>query len=819
MNTYSSKPMATSLAIVALTSLAWIKGVSADIAFAKFAPGTTVAPGQSIVLNWTINNANVAVPSTEPFDLTLRALSGQRYNIQRNVSQTLLRFDVVIPKEATGGFHSFYAGYTDGRRDSSNQFNVTGPIVTTPSRPDPTDTVAPGDHSTVAPEGSGGLSGAALGGIIGGVTALFLIVALVFFIRNRRHARERSQHTRLEDTKESYSETSTARSGPPPTDPLGGGKSDGMVAIPLSVATHSEDRPRGDEHGSPRSQQQPYQLQHVNGTRNPFEGPEEIAAAPVMDGATSLSPRQQHQPYQPPPRPTQQQPYGGIQQNSRGSVDSEPESAYDPNRSRVMPSNGGNAPIQRNNSNPVMRGGPPGSQQLHHSASSRSIGSDARQNMSPRIPNQNPFQDRELMSAAAIPAGSPALAHSQLSSPVMSRAAASPRMREIEMQPLDVQQHQYEQQMRALQRQQQQQQQQQDQQQATAAPQPTSQLASQPVPQLPQPPQPSQPSQPVPQSAQNSSAAPSLAPILPSHPFNPTLYDDKTEVDEDGAPVYNGYRDTIFGAYAQPVGDDDDEETPVPAVPASVLNAAKDGDQNQQQDQQTSSTEGKENVPGITRKKSVKFVGVPASGPIEVPAAAQDQAQMYHSEGEEDEDYEDEDDIKKRLMETEARNSAPAQALAINTANQQQQETTSNGGFIPPPPTSGASPLGSSSSSLGDGFYEDVLAAVDKNSISASSTTPVVPPPVPQQQPIQQQQQFVQQQHIPAPQPQHLQPVLIENQVFGAPSPRMKPAGATSPTSPSSNAPALSPRSIVPPAVKPQHADDEEAQFYESSLL
>ncbi|KAI1316082.1 hypothetical protein EDD11_010471 [Mortierella claussenii] len=959
-----------SMAITALSSIAWISGVSANIAFVLFpkTPPTIVNPGDSLLVTWRDDNANVTVPNLAPFDLTLRAITGQRYNIQGSVPQTLGQLKVVIPKEATGGLHSFYAIYSDKNKTSSNQFNVTGASVVTP---DPTtDTALPTSGTTtggtIAPtksstEESSGLSGAALGGIIGGVVAFLLLIALIFFFRHRRLVREQSAHTRLEDTKETYSETaSTARSAPT-TGPLGGGggKEDGMVAIPLSGApggarsAHPEDQGYcGEEFGSPRLQHQQHQMQHANGNRNPFDGPEDImGASATIAGAASLSPRQQHQPYQPPqysqqpPRPTQeqQQPYGisnpmmqqqqrnqsPFQQSSRDSMESELESACDPDRTRMMPNNinmtAGSAPIQRNNSSPMMRaGGGPILPQLSHQASNRSIGNEFRQNMSPhpQQQQQNPFQDRELMAAAAGAgamgaaaiaahhhqqqqqhgANSPLLAQRQLSqnqhanqSPIAH--SASPRMREIEMQPLDVQQHQYEQQQRALQRQQQQQ----EQAAAAAAIAAATSAAPQPTQHQQQQQQtPVQTSVEPAQSAQQTttSAAPSLAPILPSHPFNPTLYDDKTEVDEDGAPVYNGYRDTIFGAYSQPIGDDDDDddeqEAPVPVIPPSALASSATKE---------SATDASA-APTVTRKKSVKFTGVPSSGPIEVPASAQaptsaavstpapfssaSQSQMYHSEEDDGEDYdghddeeyeEDEDDIKLRLMETEVPSPSSAHAQArppyINTAtsgapsplNQQQQQqqqqpqqgqsmlspirspnqatTDYNASFVPPPPASQGSLSASDnlapSSSLGDGFYEDVLAAVDKNakslpsSTSASSPTqqqPMIPPPVPQEP--------VQQQHIPSPVTVSV-PVPIEKQVFGAPSPRMKPAsvavqqqqlqqqyqsgGYPSPPKPTSARPALSPRSAARPIAgqqqqqQQQHRDDEEAQFYESSLL
>ncbi|KAF9947173.1 hypothetical protein BGZ65_009052, partial [Modicella reniformis] len=337
------------------------------------------------------------------------------------------------------------------------------------------------------------------------------------------------------------------------------------------------------------------------------------------------------------------------------------------------------------------------------------------------------------------------------------------------------------------------------------------------------------------------------SPVLnqPTNPFNPTLYDDKTEVDEDGAPVYNGYRDTIIGAYSQPQGDDEDEEneTPVPTVPSTVSVT----EESNQPGQGTA-------TPALQRKKSVKFTGVPDSGPIETlatqgPSTPQQkqqqkrpgQQQMYHSDIEDDDfdhdAYEEDEDIKMRLLETEVPSPASSNARPhVNTTpggspmsqqRQQQQQgelspirsvgqgysasasqfqQPSSANFPAPPQlqTPTTSPNLDTVSSLGDGFYEDVLAAVDMNaktlpsvSPSITATTSTAP-----HSPTSQTQQSV----------QHLLPIHVEQETFGAPSPRMTPTAAVAaghqqkqggnhgyPSPPASEKPTLSPRSAARP--------------------
>ncbi|KAF9955069.1 hypothetical protein BGZ70_010362 [Mortierella alpina] len=922
MQVLSRKRLASAALLLSLST------VCANISFVRIPP-TILQPGETIELQWNIVTPTAGTLDTqEPFNLQLRALSGQRYDLNKLIPQAAAKLRVVIPKEATGGLHSFYADYTgpiNVKPTASNQFNITGAIVTTTTA-GPTSTLGP-TASITAPNGKGspssqspdsqaatdqGLSGGAIGGIIAGVVIFLLLIALIFFARHRRLVRERNQHTRLDDSKESYSESVMARSGPPST--KGG---DGMVSVPLSAPAPVYPSPFSGE-PKPQPQRPMNQMQHANGNGNPFDAPEDrtrglppvgaMAIGAAAGSPRSLSPRQQHQPYQPPqfeqqPPRSQQQQYGVPPQqrgqspfqqgSSRDSLDSEPESAYDPAHARMMPHpNGGdgNGPIVRNNSNPMMqRGGPPGpGSQLAYSPSGRSVMSDV-QNMSHPQPHphhqqqQNPFHDRELLAAAAGGAAvgaiaaanrrqgspapnSPAQAHrhltpmndSRVQTPLPGQGSPLPRSKEIEMQPLDVQQHQYEQQQRMLQRQQQQRQQAEAEAQGGQKQrQQQQQPPVQPIQQTPLPPT------PVP--------APAPAQAAASHPFNPTLYDDKTEIDDDGMPVYNGYRDTIFGAYSQPLedsDDDDDDETAVPVVPTSVLLSAGGDAQKQQQQQRAADAQASSSGAGagVQRKKSVKFTGVPLSDSIDVPVSTsqqQHQQQLYHSDGDDDEDeedgLEDEDDIKMRLMQTEVPSPAsaharppfinttpgsspsaqhhqasvlspvrsPDQAYPSSSGNYHQSHGNHHpigGGFPVPAPIPASAPkqqqqqqqqqssshatgssspsLNTASSSFGNGFYEDVLAAVDKNakSLPSSSTTASHAAP-----------------------PQKHQPVRVDQEVYGAPSPRVSAAVAT-PAHPqhvkSGQQPSMpKPYQQPPQQQQQQNGGEHNAGFYESPLL
>ncbi|KAF9385253.1 hypothetical protein CPC16_008056 [Podila verticillata] len=860
------KGISTALAL-ALSSinLAW-----ANVAFVKFANNYVVNPGDPVIVRWTEVVPTNGTVNNDPFDLLLRAYSGQSYMIQRGVAQNLLTVTVNIPNNATGGLHSFRADYTGSGGISSNQLTITGKIVnvtstTTLPLSTTTTTSTTGKPLTTGEgnkESSGGLSGGALGGIIGGVVALLLLIALIFFFRHRRRVRERSDHSKLNDNKENYGHlssrdgsvamTSRSMNGPGPIEPPPQGTN---ISGPLSVAPNYEkQRPSRDDHSGPHS---PQHMQHQG--RNPFEEDK-----PPMGSAASLSPRQQHQPYQPPqmsqppPRPYQQGPpyNNNINNNnqqgytlpphqqdraspfhgSRDSFESEVESAYDP---RVNVNQHG-APA------PVMRGGPPMMNEpgLSHSPSGRSNMSDPRfrqgQPMSPAQHHQQQQQQLQQRQAGSMspmphrPMTPTNYHHQDPENRSQSPFAGTSRQREIEMQPLDIQQHQLEQQQRVLQRQQQQQLQQQEQQQEQQ------------------------------REQQNQHQVPPLAPARTTlSPFNPTQYDDKAEIDDDGVPVYNGYRDTIFGAYAQtPEDDEDDSEddrakVPTPIIPASAMALAG----HEAQLKQDGSLE-MNGATGVQRKKSVKFTGVPASGPIVVPQAQQDQTKQKPLEAaddhdeEEDEDgyYDDEDDIKMRLMETEVPSPTVSNASAnrpafINTAPGVGSPVLSNNNTHPvlspvrslasptspyqQHPVSKTSPVLDTSSPFGNGFYEDVLAAVDNHGVASPVSPrqqqqpklPSLPIPVPRSP--ESNQHHTQQQHLPPPQAQHL-----AKEVYGAPSPRMTPASAhqqqqqhhngnQGPPSPSS-ARVMSPRTAArqPHNNNNNHGhDDEESAFYESQLL
>ncbi|KAF8950473.1 hypothetical protein BGZ52_002385 [Haplosporangium bisporale] len=776
------KGISTALAL-ALSSinLAW-----ANVAFVKFANNYVVNPGDPVIVRWTEVVPTNGTVNNDPFDLLLRAYSGQSYMIQRGVAQNLLTVTVNIPNNATGGLHSFRADYTGSGGISSNQLTITGKIVnvtstTTLPLSTTTTTSTTGKPLTTGEgnkESSGGLSGGALGGIIGGVVALLLLIALIFFFRHRRRVRERSDHSKLNDNKENYGHlssrdgsvamTSRSMNGPGPIEPPPQGTN---ISGPLSVAPNYEkQRPSRDDHSGPHS---PQHMQHQG--RNPFEEDK-----PPMGSAASLSPRQQHQPYQPPqmsqppPRPYQQGPpyNNNINNNnqqgytlpphqqdraspfhgSRDSFESEVESAYDP---RVNVNQHG-APA------PVMRGGPPMMNEpgLSHSPSGRSNMSDHRfrqgQPMSPAQHHQQQQQQLQQRQAGSMspmphrPMTPTNYHHQDPENRSQSPFAGTSRQREIEMQPLDIQQHQLEQQQRVLQRQQQQQLQQQEQQQEQQ------------------------------REQQNQHQVPPLAPARTTlSPFNPTQYDDKAEIDDDGVPVYNGYRDTIFGAYAQtPEDDEDDSEddrakVPTPIIPASAMALAG----HEAQLKQDGSLE-MNGATGVQRKKSVKFTGVPAS-----------------------------------VL-------SPVRSLASPTSPYQQH------------PVSKTSPVLDTSSPFGNGFYEDVLAAVDNHGVASPVSPrqqqqpklPSLPIPVPRSP--ESNQHHTQQQHLPPPQAQHL-----AKEVYGAPSPRMTPASAhqqqqqhhngnQGPPSPSS-ARVMSPRTAArQPHNNNNHGhDDEESAFYESQLL
>ncbi|KAG0025603.1 hypothetical protein BGZ82_009922 [Podila clonocystis] len=842
MPSSSKTPKMAQVLLLAVSS--WIGIVSANVNFAAIPATLMLKPGDSYDVIWTVSTpTNATMVNMNPFTLQLRAVTNQRYTLQANVTQSSGTARIQIPLEATGGGHKFYADYQGNplgpNTAMSGLFNIAGPpgsTTSTNSGAQPTESGAPAADT--------GMSGGALAGIIGGVVVLFLGVALIFYFRHRRRIAERVADSRsMSESKEGFgaysknqdkeSLTRSAGSGGGPAGSIGsssaagaaaGGprsrpderssnqQQQGMNANPMAGGAAGGPRPRPEERSA--NQQQGMNAAMSNNrndgsggnsptTRNPFEGapsPRHEQYQPPAMAPQPPRPYQQQSPFANPPMHQQQPPrnQSPYQQHlgNRDSFESELESAYDPTH-RANPM------LNRNDSNPDGARSSP----LSHSAS----GSRYPHNTTPQPTQQNPFasQDREMMAVAAAvaAAASPVQGHRQLDPRSQSPVSRSATPRAIEMQPLDIQQHHLEQQQRMAQRQQQQQ--------TQAQTSPKSQTPVQPLP-----------------AAQQS--------------INPTQFDDKAEIEEDSGPAYNGYRDTIFGAYAQNQDDDDEEdEAPVPIVPNHLASA-----QNNKPNDTPAPTGGAE----IQRKKSVKFTGVPASGPIVLPnheAAKEHQIQKskqhQHQQqtrpvsdqvySDEDGDYDDEDEteIQMRMIEQELAAASPAPSAGsrpyVNTGS-------SNAGGSSPY-VSALSPVRSPDQShgnvndeslFGNDFYEDVIAAVDKNKGAPESPTspiglaynkpPMPPPPAavpapPRSAPPSQQQQFVQQQHIPVPQPQHM-----AKEVFGAPSPRIAPASLPSQSN-SSRPPRANTRPSPPPGASRQqhHGDDEEAAFYASSLM
>ncbi|KAG0285473.1 hypothetical protein BGZ97_007777, partial [Linnemannia gamsii] len=731
--------LASSASLLLLSALA--ATATAEIAFTSPPPNSVYRPGDSFALTWTIRPPNGTVPvNTDPFDLQLRAATLQRYTIQTAVAQSALTLQVQIPADVTGGLHSFYADYRNVQPnqkngESSRQFNIPIAIVSiTSAAPNGSRTSSgvPLPTSTSTPtESGGGLSAGALGGIIGGVIVLLMAVAFLFLGRHRRRV--------AEDRKDGTSRSMDGKNG---LSKEGGGQhqdkesltrsagsagglpeiSAGREAVPLKLTRPVDGSPRSQNqnlHHQQNQNQQQHQNQHQQrptsptATRNPFEAPEMMIHPNSPTGAPS--PRQQHNnqnhQYQPPQLPPpQQSPFGtppqqysgmppnplmgGQQgpggprnqspyhQNSRDSFESEIESAYDPHPRMSPPVSRNNGPSPMNNGN----GGSP----LGYSSST---GSSRYPHPNPSSPlnHQAAQQDREILAVAAAvaAAASPAPAHRQVQNQQQQRAGASPRMpnavagsprmKEIEMQQFDVQQHHQEQQQKMLQRQQQQQQQQQQQRsaQSTPTPLPAAQKSMNPTqfddkaefsdsedddeeeeyqnpfqkPQNQQYPQPDVKPTPVAPFTPAPPAA-ALAHPVPPPPLPPVA--PAAPVVEDG-PAYNGYRDTIFGAYANTQDDDSDEDEPTAP---------------------------------IVRKKSVKFTGVPKSGPIVLPnheAAKEHQQQRqqikqqqaqaqgqqgYQEEGEDSDEFysQDDEEIRARMLET-AESPANVNTAAAAAAN------------------------------------------------------------------------------------------------------------------------------------------------------
>jgi hypothetical protein len=100
----SNKHLATVAMLATMSALSWTNTASANIEFIK-TQLPSVNPGDQMTLNWNIITAPPAgTPNnTAPFNLVLRALSGQRYLIRSNVAQELRTIRVTVPTDATGG--------------------------------------------------------------------------------------------------------------------------------------------------------------------------------------------------------------------------------------------------------------------------------------------------------------------------------------------------------------------------------------------------------------------------------------------------------------------------------------------------------------------------------------------------------------------------------------------------------------------------------------------------------------------------------------------------------------------------------------------
>ncbi|KAG0244463.1 hypothetical protein B0O80DRAFT_422156 [Mortierella sp. GBAus27b] len=770
--------------LLTVAALAWLGTASANVRF-SIAADAKYKPGDTIVANWTLFKPPVGVENTSPFLLVIRAASGQKYDISPNVQQSTLNMKVRIPQEATGGPHSFYAYYVGSNEKSSgsNQFIIDGPVITTPGAAG-ADSSSP--EATGTPDGSSpstsdsGISSVTLIGIIAGAVVVLIAIATLFICRHRRRVADSQQGSSrsMEEVKEIKNKDMEPK-------PSSGGADGGMVAVPLNGAPGS--RP-------PR----PESL-----TKNPFENP---------DAVLPPTPRSQHQQahqYTPPQLPpvltssNSQRSQGPFSSAKRESFESEIESVYDPNRPRMVNGNQAVSPAAR----PAGNGA-----NLTKSASGRSTNSSRYpRNMTPQpqspAQSQDPFMqaEREVLAAAAAAAAASSTQRPLQHQPSQTSINRTPS------QPIDVHQHHLEQQQKALKRQQEKEQKEQQQKEQE-------QQASAPLP-----------------AAQQS--------------IDPTQFDDKAEVEEeDKMPAYNGYRDTIFGAYAPAPGDEDEEEEAVPALPP--LTAAVQALTGAQPTGDRSSTGGAE----IVRKKSVKFTGVLQSGPVVLPnneAAREHQAQRkerHQQQDQSDDQFEDASGSPSHINTSVGASTVSENALSpVRSPN---QAAPLSSGFSAPQPSSSDF----ESDVFGAGFYEDVLAAVEKSVPSPGPSAPssdnlsklppppttapaavppppaglppnfvkpvmpLVPrPPSPTLEPTPLPQQLVQQHHIPAPQPQHFQPVPVTEQVYGAPSPRVTPAvvKSSSPTNKSFPSPSMAPATIQSPG----NNGDNSGGFYEASLL
>lgn len=105
-----NKQLATVAMLATMSALSWTNTASANIEFIK-TQLPSVKPGDQMTLNWNIIAAPPAgtVINTAPFNLFLRALSGQRYLIRSNVAQELLTVRITVPTNATGGLVRWFS--------------------------------------------------------------------------------------------------------------------------------------------------------------------------------------------------------------------------------------------------------------------------------------------------------------------------------------------------------------------------------------------------------------------------------------------------------------------------------------------------------------------------------------------------------------------------------------------------------------------------------------------------------------------------------------------------------------------------------------
>ncbi|KAG0011538.1 hypothetical protein BGZ81_002119 [Podila clonocystis] len=777
----SSKTPKMAQALLLVVS-SWIGIVSANVNFAAIPATLTLKPGDFYDVIWTVNTpTNATLVNMNPFMLQLRAVTNQRYDLQANVTQSSGTARIQIPSEATGGGHKFYAAYQGNPLGPniamSGLFNIAGPPGSTTG----TNSGAQPTQSG-APTADTGMSGGALAGIIGGVVVLLLGVALIFYFRHRRRIAERVADSRsMSESKEGFgaysknqdkeSLTRSAGSGGGPAGSISGGSAAGAAA--------GGPRPRPDERSSNQQQQ--------GMNANP------------MSGGAAGGPR---------PRPDERSP--NQQQGMNAAMNNNRNDGSGGNSPTTRNPFEGGAPSPRHEQYqpPAMAPQPPRPYQQQSPFANPPM----HQQQPPR--NQSPYQqhpgNRDSFESELESAYDP----THRANPMLNRNDSNPNGARGSPLSHSTSGSRYPHNM---------------------SPQPTHQN-----------PFASQDREMMAVAAAVAAAASPVQGHRQLDPHSQSPFDDKAEVEEDSGPAYNGYRDTIFGAYAQNQDDDDEEdEAPVPVVPNHLTNA---------QNNQPNDTQARNGGAEIQRKKSVKFTGVPSSGPIVLPnheAAKEHQIQkskqQQHQQqtrpvseqiySDEDGDYDDEDEteIQMRMLEQELAAASPAPSAGsrpyVNTGSSNASGSSPYVSALSPVRSPDQSHGSANDESIfGNDFYEEVIAAVDKNKGAPESPTspiglaynkpPMPPPPAPvpappQSAPPSQQQQFVQQQHIPAPQPQHM-----AKEVFGAPSPRIAPASLPSQSN-SGRPPRANTRPSPPPGAPRQqhHGDDEEAAFYASSLM